>query len=171
MSSQRRPPRMGVWCSGISFTINSMKSGTLASEALPLTSSRGMMISPRIVMVAISSGVKKVFPESSFMCSISSFIRLWPLGLRVPPAAAVLSAPAVAGFFSPVLQASARAPAETVVMRRVLMLFLLSIIILRYKYQGISIKLDITFFHFIYDVFAGTHRQGQDGPGDVLISL
>ena len=29
---------MGVWCSGMSFTINSIKSGTFASEALPLTS-------------------------------------------------------------------------------------------------------------------------------------
>src|ERR1700677_1079112 len=142
--------------------MNSMNSGTLASEALPLTSSLGMMISPRMVMVVSSSGVKNVLLASSRICPISSGMRLKPLGFSAFSApSAVLSAPEVAGFLSPVLQASARAPAETVVIRRVLMLFLLSIFVV----------LDITFFHFIYDVFAGAHRQGQDGPGNVLVGL
>jgi hypothetical protein len=32
-------------------------------------------------------------------------------------------------------------------------------------------SLNIVFFHFIHDIFAGPHGQSQDRPGDVLIGL
>jgi hypothetical protein len=34
-----------------------------------------------------------------------------------------------------------------------------------------SAILNVLFFHLIYDILAGSHRKGQDGPGDIFISL
>src|SRR6185312_8736385 len=134
-----------------------MNSGTFASEALPLTSSLGMMISPSMVMVAISSGVKKFFSARTFFSnSFSSGIRLITV-----QAASFASAAVVSGLFSPDLHASASTPVAIPPTIRVFIDFRLSI----------AVNLNSMFFHFINNMFGSPHGEGQDCPGDILIRL
>ena len=42
---------------------------------------------------------------------------------------------------------------------------------LRDDLRSMSDRLEFLLFHLIDDVFRGTHAEGQDGPGNVLIGL
>src|SRR5664279_753213 len=141
----------------MSFTIYSKKSGTFASEALPLTSSLGMMISPSRVIVAISPAVKNTGSASIFFSkAISSFIRFNPETM-----VSLSFSDGAPGGFSCCLQASATAPRVNPPTTRVFIDFRLSM----------TVILNVLFFHLIHDVLAGPHGKGQYRPGNVFIRL
>src|SRR5690606_13061418 len=100
-------PRIGILLDGRSFTINSINSGTPASEALPEMSSFGIIISDNTVMVAISWSVKN-FSSNSFCvrsCSQSC----------TPGSLFEVSLASLASFALSPLQAVAKTPAPAAI--------------------------------------------------------
>src|SRR5690606_23913334 len=154
-SSQRRPPLTGVCSSGLSLTMNSMKSGTPASVALPDTSSFGIMMSTRTAMVAISWSLKNVSARNFSSRAISSGVRSM-VCFTVTCVVLGLS----------VSHPWTNNPAPTAPTAMDFKYFRLSIMLMFRIY-----RLQILFFHFVNHEFRGTHRQCQDGPCRVLVRL